>query len=506
METYTIKIFRYNPETDEQGVLQDYTVPVMEKGSVLGALQYIYEEVDSTLLFSYGCRYKVCGKCAMKINGRPGLACETSLQDKMVLEPLDNLPVIRDLAVDRSGVFTPLQELGIVLSPVEESEVAKQPSKFFEFVNCTECLSCLSVCPVFTVKGGSSGPLYRVKLAELFYDARDGRERFDQLSTFYDCTTCQSCATVCPQGISLDEVICEVRKALLLAERTPAPMIGMQDSVVASGNVYASPRQKRMEIFPQAVREKVEAGALKETAETLFFMGCVSSYLDIKVVPGLLNLLEAAEVDYATLCEEEVCCGFPLYLMGSDEFEPHAERLMERMKATGARQIITPCSGCYKTFRKLYPKIGDLGMEVYMSFQYVDKLLAEGRLNFRKEFNKKITYHDPCDIGRSFGIYEEPRNILSTIPGATFVEMERNKDQARCCGGGGNVQAHDLDMAVQMAEARVRDALAVGAEIIVTACPACKNNLRKGSRAIPKGERGKIKIMDITEVITEAMG
>lgn len=506
METYTIKISRYNPDADDQATMKDYTVPIMEQGSVLGALQYIYEEVDSTLLFSYGCRYKVCGKCAMKINGRPGLACETDMEDEMVLEPLDNFPVIRDLAVDRSGVFDPLKELDIVLSPVKESEVANQPSEFFEFVTCAECLSCLSVCPVFAVKQQGNGPMFRVKLAELFYDVRDGKERFDQLSTFYDCTTCRSCSSVCPQQISLDEVVFEVRKALLHAGRTPEPMIGVRDSIVSSGNVYASSPQKRMEIYPQAVKEKADAGKLKETADTLLFMGCVSSYLDIKVAPNFLNLLEAAKVDYATLCEEEICCGFPLYLMGSDDFESHAKSLIQRMKATGARQLVTPCAGCFKTFKKLYPQVDDLGMDVYMSFQYIEKLFAEGLLNFSKELKKKITYHDPCDIGRTFGIYEEPRHLLSKIPGATFVEMDRNKEQARCCGGGGNVQAHDQGMAVEMAAARVKDALAVDAEIIVTACPACKSNLRKGARAIPKEERGKIKVMDITEVVTGAMG
>ena len=191
--------------------------------------------------------------------------------------------------------------------------------------------------------------------------------------------------------------------------------------------------------------------------------------------------------------------------MGSNEFEPHAQKVMERLRATGAKELVTPCAGCYKTFKKIYSEIGDLGMEVYHSVQYLEKLIKEGRIKLNGDLGKKVTYHDPCDLGRAFGIFEEPRNILKATPGLEFVEMARNRLQARCCGGGGGVQANNPEMAVDMGAERVRDALAVGAEIIVSGCAACKDNLKKGAKAIPKQERGKIKIMDITELIANQM-
>ena len=147
----------------------------------------------------------------------------------------------------------------------------------------------------------------------------------------------------------------------------------------------------------------------------------------------------------------------------------------------------------------------DLGLEVYHSVHYLDKLIQEGRIKFNGDLGKKVTYHDPCDLGRACKIFEEPRNILKKIPGLEYVEMARNRLMARCCGGGGGVQANNPEMAVEMAAERVRDALAVGAEIIVSGCAACKDNLRKGARAIPKQERGKIKIMDITEIVAKAI-
>ena len=126
-------------------------------------------------------------------------------------------------------------------------------------------------------------------------------------------------------------------------------------------------------------------------------------------------------------------------------------------------------------------------------------------MNLNGKLGKKVTYHDPCDLGRAFQIFEEPRNILKNIPGVEYVEMARNRLQARCCGGGGGVQANNPEMAVEMGAERVRDALDVGADIIVSGCAACKDNLRKGAKAIPKQERGKIKVMDITEIVSKAM-
>jgi glycolate oxidase len=234
-------------------------------------------------------------------------------------------------------------------------------------------------------------------------------------------------------------------------------------------------------------------------------MGCVPSYLDMKMVPSLLKPLDAAGVDYTTLGAEEGCCGFPLFLMGTDEFEEHAKKTAEKIKATGAKELVTPCAGCYKTFKKLYPKVADLGLEVYHSVTYLDKLIKEGKIKFKGNGKQKVTYHDPCDLGRAFQIFEEPRNIIKAIPGVEYVEMVRNRLQARCCGSGGGVQANIPEMAVEIAAERVRDALAVGAEVIVSGCAACKDNLRKGTKAIPKDQRSKLKVMDITEMVASSM-
>ena len=234
----------------------------------------------------------------------------------------------------------------------------------------------------------------------------------------------------------MDEIVESVRKKLYGAGFVPDTILGVRDNILKTGNVYASAKDDRIEIYPPDLKEKARKGELKEKAETLLFMGCVPSYLDMKMVPSLIKPLDAAKVDYTTSVDES-CCGFPLYLMGSNAFEDHARHLMDAIQKTGASELVTPCAGCYKTFQKIYPQIGDLGMEISHSVLYLNRLAEEGKISFEKRIEKKVTYHDPCDLGRALKIFEEPRDLLKRIPGLQLVEMSRNRLRARCCGGGG---------------------------------------------------------------------
>ena len=375
-----------------------------------------------------------------------------------------------------------------------------------QILQCSRCGFCQAVCPIF---GATLRPSYNARGKMLLLkEAMDGQVELNQelAETFYSCTTCQSCTYSCPSKIRVDEIVEEVRKKLYKDGFAPTSVGGVRDSILKAGNVFASAQEERIEIYPPELRDKARKGAPNPNAETLLFMGCLPSYLDMKIVPSFIKALDAAEVNYTTLATEESCCGFPLYLMGSDDFLSYAQKLMDKMCSTGARELVTPCAGCYKTFTTFYPEIGELGLEVYHSVQYFEKLINEGRIKLAQEVAHKVTYHDPCDLGRACKIFEEPRNILEAIPGVEFVEMARNRIDARCCGGGGGMQAYNPEMAVAMAAQRVRDALEVGADIIVSGCPACKDNLRKGARDIPKEERGKIKVMDITEMVTATVG
>lgn len=374
-----------------------------------------------------------------------------------------------------------------------------------EVLACIHCGFCRLGCPTFSATHRESKNARGRNALAFYFMNKDIEPSKELAEAFYSCTTCQACTYFCPARIKVDEVVEGVRRYLYKEGFTPEPVLAVRDNILKTGNVYASPREDRIQIYPPAIKERIKEGTLKKQAETLLFMGCVPSYLDMKMVPSLLKPLELAEVDYTVLGIQENCCGFPLYLMGSDDFENHAQKVAEAIKGTGAKELVTPCAGCFKTFKKLYPKVSDLGVEIYHTVTYLQKLLQEGRLRFSKTVEAQVTYHDPCDLGRALQVFEPPREVLKAIPGLKLVEMPRNRLQAKCCGGGGGVVANNPDLAVQMASDRVMDALGVGAEIIVSGCAACKDNLRKGHKALPKDKRGKLKIMDISEIIGEAL-
>ena len=391
---------------------------------------------------------------------------------------------------------------------MEPPEVSMQKKEDFlgeyreQVLKCSKCGFCQADCPVFSA---TLRPAYNTRGKMLILKAvLDGSVELteDLCGTFYLCTECQACAVSCPSGVKGSEIVEKVRKELYERGFTPSSLVGIRDGILTAGNVFTSKQEDRVAIYPQELKDKVKAGTLPEKAETLLFMGCLPSYMDMKIVPSFVHVMERSGVAFTTLGTHEICCGLPLSLMGAEVFDSHAAAVAATLRSMGVREIITPCAGCYKTFKTLYPEIGhDLGMEVYHTVHYLNKLVDEERLTFRKALSQKITYHDPCDLGRACRVFEEPRNILRQIPGVELVEMEKNRMEALCCGAGGGLAGVNPDLALEMAAARVRQALAVGAETIVSGCPACKDNLRKGLRTLPREERGKLKVMDMVEII-----
>jgi Fe-S oxidoreductase len=218
-----------------------------------------------------------------------------------------------------------------------------------------------------------------------------------------------------------------------------------------------------------------------------------------------MDILDRAGVDYATMGNEEHCCGYLAYLAGSDKFEDMISGNLERFSKYAPRRIITTCAGCYKTFKELYPKHSDFKVEVFHIVEYLDRLIASGKLKFQKPFDKKVIYHDPCDLGRHMNVYEPPRKILQAVPGLTLLEFKENRSLARCCGGGGGLKAFENDLSGDVAYARVSEAASLGAEIVVSACPSCKSSLQQAAARLRKEKKGRLKVVDITELVAEAL-
>lgn len=178
---------------------------------------------------------------------------------------------------------------------------------------------------------------------------------------------------------------------------------------------------------------------------------------------------------------------------------------MERFSRFKPKRLVTTCAGCYKTFKELYPKRSDLNVEALHIVEYIEKLISEGKLKFQKPYSVKVVYHDPCDLGRHMNIYEPPRKILQAIPGIELLEFKENRNLAKCCGGGGGFKAYNNELSGEIAYHRALEAIDLGAEIIVSACPSCKSSFQQASARLRKEKKGRLKVLDLTELVGEAL-
>ena len=269
---------------------------------------------------------------------------------------------------------------------------------------------------------------------------------------------------------------------------------GMAEKVAKYHNPYGEPPSKRDAWWP----EDVERAAVPDT---IFFAGCTGSYRMQHIAQAGVRVLARAGVKMNCLGDKEYCCSSPLIRTGNlNESLVCSETVVEKADGMGGKDMVMTCSGCYKTvssdFGRFYAKVGQ---NVYHFSQYVEKLINAKKLPLNNEFNHKVTYHDPCHLGRHSGVFDAPRNVIKKIKGVEFVEMERSRENSRCCGAGGGYKSQFNDFATAIAMDRIRDAEATGAEILITCCPFCVLNLTQGAKKLGSS----MKVMDLSQVLLE---
>ncbi len=251
-----------------------------------------------------------------------------------------------------------------------------------------------------------------------------------------------------------------------------------------------------------AEREPLKKG---EDIDVFYYVGCTASYDNNVKDVGIntLNILDALGIKFGILGNEEKCCGSITLRIGDyDEFQRLAEHNIKQFNSLNVNTLITSCSGCFKTIKHDYKKVGTLNMEVMHTCEFLARLIRENKIELKHEVPVKVTYHDPCHMGRHSNVYDTPREVLNAIPGLEFVEMERSGQFSRCCGAGGGLKAGYPDVQNLMAQERVRDAEQVSAEWLVSTCPFCYQGLQIGINAI----KSNVRMVDITEVVCIAMG
>jgi len=321
----------------------------------------------------------------------------------------------------------------------------------------------------------------KVALDEEFVDA------------LYKCTGCAMCWTVCHVSIEFAEFWEKVREWTVEQGKGPLPAHKkIRERVEEKKNPYDEPMDKRGAWFPKDV-------PLSTRPDVIFFAGCTGSYRAQGLPKASVTVLHRAGVKVGILGADEWCCTSPCLRTGQiDLTAGFVEHTVMAVEKTGAKAMVTACAGCYKTTSHDYGRYYSTPPFEVMHFsQQAEKLIKEKKLKFTKELKAKVTYHDPCHLGRHGGVFEPPREVLKAIPGVELVEMPRNRMNSRCCGAGGGYKSAFNDFAVNIAAERVKEAVATGAEIIATSCPFCVVNLQAGVKKLG----ANIKVYDVSELL-----
>ncbi len=345
----------------------------------------------------------------------------------------------------------------------------------------------------------------------------------------YKCQLCGACDTACKiyrDDIDINEVLLEFRADCVERGQLVLEHMLMIDALKKEDNVLGEPK---------AARDKWAEGlglkdVNKQRADVLLHAGCRYCY-DKDLWPSIraaVRLILSAGINLGFAGKNESCCGGRAYELGyRGEAEKYADDMLSRVKASGAITLLTCCADGYSHFRYLYPRMGrKLSVDVVHITEYLIRLIQAGRIRFQRKVPLKVTYHDPCHLGRMSepfipewegdkllrpsslkragrgGVYEQPRAALRSIPGLELVEMERIREWSWCCGAGGGVYEAYPDFCFWTAMERIDEARSAGAEALVTACPWCvrafRDALEQAGEAFP--------IYDMMELVAKSIG
>ncbi len=350
-----------------------------------------------------------------------------------------------------------------------------------QILKCSRCGYCQAVCPVY---GATLRPALNARGKMLLLkEVMDGElELTDELiETMFQCTTCASCFENCPSGVHVDEIIKQARTDMVHIGSCHPAFTGMNKVLQQHTNIYAEDEPEDFE------RER------NNQAEYVYFIGCVGSYREDEATMATLDLLDRLKVDYTLI--DEVCCSGVLEDVGYQINDELVKKNVELIQATGAKKVITGCPYCWRTFnnKPQYAELKSKDIQVV----HITQFLKDFDLNVKTD--KLVTFHDPCDLGRHSGIYEEPRDTIRKIA-PNFIEMPHHHVDALCCGAGGGVRGAYAKNSLAMARRRLDEALDIEADVLLTECNSCIHNLVQA-----KLRKDKIKICNTTEFLNELM-
>ena len=375
---------------------------------------------------------------------------------------------------------------------------------------CINCRFCLPSCPLFDItegweRQGASGIIRALYTAIKWGIEQEYKDALTNI--LFSCTTCKNCVLTCEQtsvGVDLLDAIDKGRR--LFIEEMIGPMPQQKralESLIKYSNPYGNLPAERAN---WAKELDIPSFSKETNPEILYYVGCTPAYDERiqNVAKAIVQLLNKAQIPFGIL-EDESCCGCPAIRMGEEIlFQELAKNNLEQFTSLGVQQIMTTSPHCYDTFVNWYPKEAKNRINIKHYSQFFSDLIDKGRLSFKNSVKKKVTYQDPCYLGRHNNIYEEPRKILRSLPGIELVEMKRTRADSLCCGGGGGRMWADFsEEKARLGDIRVKEAVEVGAEVLVTACPFCLTNMEDAIKTT--GLENSLEIKDLAELMLEAV-
>ncbi len=372
-------------------------------------------------------------------------------------------------------------------------EVIKdQGGEVFKF--CYQCGKCDTVCPWTRVT--------KFSMRKIVRQAAFGMTEIEN-DDIWRCTTCGRCPQNCPRDVQQIRLTVSLRRVAAeygVFPESVKPVRSIVGSLTGDGNPLNGERSKRGEWAKGLGVKK-----FNEDTEYLYFPGCYICYDPRmrKVGEATVKILKKAGVNFGILGEKENCCGESIRKTGEEDlYKELAKENIKNFITAGVKKIIVSSPHCFHTFKNEYPDFC-VNFEVIHITQFIYQLLQEGKLQINGKYEKTITYHDPCYLGRHNGVFNEPREILKAIPGIKFVEMDEAYENSLCCGGGGGRIWMETEKEERFSNLRVEQAVNKNADILATACPYCINML-EDSRVV-MGYEDKIEIKDITEIVAQVI-
>jgi heterodisulfide reductase subunit D len=357
----------------------------------------------------------------------------------------------------------------------------KEMFEVAEACSMCRCGCCKDQCPMYSeILEESISPKGRnAVIRALSLGILEPDERAVRIA--YSCLLCKRDEFSCTAKLKNADATEAFRKYLL---EMGMPLLPEHEVLVKSLENYGNPWQESKVARKRWARDLKARRAVAGKTDVLFYVGCTFA-LDrtLQESPrALASLMKKAGVNYGLLLEDELCCGSTVKRIGHVKlFEKLRAENEKRLRDIAARAIVTGCAGCYKTLRQDYPGLAK-DIQILHSTEYLAGLLDSGKLKVGGKA-LKVTYHDPCHLGRHAEVYEPPRRILRSIPGLELIEMRNSREMSRCCGGGAGVKTAYPELSQKAALRRLKEAEVTGAVILVTACPFCVQTLGAAANA-----------------------